>query len=99
MDSVDLLPYLQRKNKGGPHTKLFWRVENGAQYAVRVGDWKLVKTKDKKELFNLKQDIGEQTDLSAQNPDILQRLDDQFAQWNTGMIPPVFAPLGAKRKE
>lgn len=98
MDSVNVLPYLQHQVKGGPHTTLFWRVENGAQYAVRSGDWKLVKTKDAKQLFNLKNDIREKNDLAAQHPEILQRLDDQYTEWNKGNIPPIFAPLGAKRE-
>ncbi len=97
MDGVNLLPYLDGTVKAAPHKQLFWRMENGAQYAVRDGDWKLVKSKTTKELFNVAQDIGEQTDLASRHPEIVERLDGEFSNWNRGMIPPVFPPLGAPR--
>lgn len=41
LEGVDLLPYLRGEKTGAPHEALFWRF--GEQFAVRMGDWKLVK--------------------------------------------------------
>jgi|SRR5262245_23495625 len=41
IDGVDLVPYLAGRNKAAPHESLFWRF--GPQWAVRKGDWKLVR--------------------------------------------------------
>jgi arylsulfatase A len=46
--------------------------------AVRSGPWKL--QLDKEQLYNLQQDIGEATNLAAQNPEIVQRLKTQAQQ-------------------
>jgi len=45
---------------------------------ARKGDWKLV---NGNELYNLRQDIGEQTNLADQHPDILAELDDEYQAW------------------
>ncbi len=41
IDGVDLMPYLSGKNAAAPHDTLYWRF--GPQWAVRKGDWKLVR--------------------------------------------------------
>ena len=44
---------------------------------IRAGDWKLLKRYDGKtwELFNLKDDLSETTDLAEKHPDVVRRLD------------------------
>ena len=59
------------------HEFLYW--ELGRQQAVRAGDWKLVRKGDAKGnirtmLFNLAEDVGEQEDLSEQEPNQLSRM-------------------------
>lgn len=51
--------------------------------AMRDGDWKLVTYYDDKrsELYNLAQDIGETTDLSAGEPKRVARMLAQLADW------------------
>ena len=44
LDGVNLLPFLSGQNPARPHDALFWRL--GDQMAIRMGDWKLVKTSD-----------------------------------------------------
>lgn len=41
LDGVDLLPYLRGEDQGP--RRLYWCVENSRAWAVRDGDWKLVK--------------------------------------------------------
>ena len=66
--------------------------------AVRVGDWKLVYriAEGVLELYNLKEDIGEEHDVAAENPDIVRRLADtlseRLSRWNAPM--PVVVQTG-----
>jgi arylsulfatase A-like enzyme len=50
---------------------------------IREGHWKLIKRYDGKEfeLFNLKDDLGEQTDLSEKMPEKVRQLDAKLAAW------------------
>jgi arylsulfatase A-like enzyme len=86
LDGVNLLPFLTGEKQGRPHEQLFWRT--GAKHAARVGDWKLVQERGgETELFNLKDDIGEQTDLAANEPAKLKELQAAFAEWERGTQP------------
>jgi arylsulfatase A-like enzyme len=51
--------------------------------AVRAGDWKLIEWYEdgKLELFNLKKDISEESDLAKKYPDKLKTLATQLAKW------------------
>jgi len=56
---------------------LWWAHEGN--YAVRNGEWKLVKTKRGQwELFNLKEDRAESTNLAAQYPEKIMALKKQW---------------------
>jgi arylsulfatase A-like enzyme len=86
LDGVDLLPFLTGKQPGRPHEQLFWRA--GQKHAARVGDWKLVKERDgQTQLFHLKGDIGEKTDLAAKEPLKLKELEATYAAWDRQMMP------------
>ena len=53
---------------------IWWSHENND--AIRVGDWKLVKTKKSNwELFNLAMDRTESNDLASKNPEKVQELE------------------------
>ncbi len=51
--------------------------------AIRKGDWKLLEhfQEDRLELFNLKEDLGEQNDLSKTNPAKTAELQDLLKNW------------------
>ena len=87
LDGVNLLPHLLGETTTAPHEFLCWRA--GAQRAIRLGDWKLVQTSREStaQLFNLKTDLGETTDLAAKEPAKLAELTARFAEWETGTIP------------
>lgn len=87
-DGVNLLPYLSGKNDKAPHDKLYWRF--GPQRAIRAGDWKLVKAAGVEDwqLINLAKDIGESTDLSAQNPEKRKELELAWNEWNKTLEEP-----------
>lgn len=85
LDGVNLVPFVTSKQPGRPHERLFWRA--GQQHAARLGDWKLVNTRAQPPmLFNLRDDIGEQHDLAASNPDKLKAMQTAFAEWEKGTI-------------
>jgi len=94
LDGVDLMPYLSGKVKGAPHDVLYWRF--GQQWAIRKGDWKLCANridgvKDVK-LFNLKEDIGESKDLSAQEPEKVKELRALWEKWSSEQAKPAWGP-------
>lgn len=89
LDGANLLPLLEGGTDKAPHEALFWRF--GIQYAVREGDWKLVKahiSHAEPMLFNLAKDPGEQTDLAAQEPAKAKRLQALWDAWNAKNEPP-----------
>ena len=95
LDGLDLMPYLTGKVKEPPHPVLYWRF--GEQFAIRKGDFKLVASavdgvKNVK-LYNLKDDIGEKTDLAAKMPDRVKELHADLVAWRKK----VNAPMPAKR--
>ena len=106
LDGVDLLPFLKGEKAGPPHERLFWR--SGRSHAVREGDWKLVhqpRAADRTLLFNLAEDIGEQTDLSEKMPEKLKQLEAAYQDWTARMMEPQWirqdqrnAELGGKLK-
>ncbi len=89
IDGVDLLPYLTGEKSGPPHETLFWRMF--VRQAVRRGDWKLVRMEEGvEELYNLAEDLGETTDLSAARPEVLQGLAAAFDAWSAQMAEPLW---------
>jgi arylsulfatase A-like enzyme len=82
LDGVNLLPLLEGKTDQVPHEALLWRF--GIQYAVRQGDWKLLRPSidDSPLLFNLAADLSEQNNLAAQHPDKVRELHKLWDAWN-----------------
>ena len=81
-DGISFLPTLLGKSKQKVHKTLYWEFPAyGGQAAMISGDWKLLVqnliSKKKPvtiQLFNLKEDIGEQNDLSKEEPEIVKEL-------------------------
>ena len=72
-DGISFLPTLLGKPENqSQHEYLFWK--SGKQLAVRMGDWKGVKSRDHLCVYNLKVDIGEETDVSGSEPKIASRM-------------------------
>lgn len=95
LDGVNLMPYLTGENPGSPHDTIYLRIFDRGAYAVRSGDYKLVipAKGNAPELFNLKQDINEASDISEAHTNELQSLDVKRMVWNAQLIPPVFGGL------
>ena len=94
-DSVNLLPYLEGRDTGAPHERLFWR--NAALLAVREGNWKLVRgAGPADELYDLAADVSETRDLAAAHPEVRARLAAALDAWNGELIDPVFPGAGGR---
>ena len=94
LDGVDLIPILQNDDNPPPHEALFWR--NGANWAVREGDWKLIYAAERHWLYDLSSDVGEKYNVSHAHPDIIERLTIHYKEWNKGNIEPLWPPLAVK---
>lgn len=62
---------------------MFWR--RRGDRAARVGEWKWVDSQRGSGLYNLATDISEQTDLSKEQPDVLQMVRDRYDDWERRM--------------
>jgi arylsulfatase A-like enzyme len=104
LDGVNLLPFLTAQTTAQPHDVLYWRL--GSNMAIRKGDWKLVRTVDgplradyselrdlsSAQLFNIKADIAETTDVSAKFPDKKRELAESWQRWNQELATPRWSP-------
>jgi arylsulfatase A-like enzyme len=93
LDGADLLPVLTGATAAPPHPALYWRF--GVQYAVRQGDWKLLKPRHDSAplLFNLRDDPSEKSDQAAARPEQARALQQLWDTWNAGNEPPRWIDL------
>jgi len=82
LDGFDLLPVL-RGEKPSARTEMFW--QRRSDVAARVGPWKWVQSAKGQGLFDLSTDPGEERDLSAEKPEVLERVKARFAAWQAEM--------------
>ncbi|HUX55544.1 MAG TPA: sulfatase-like hydrolase/transferase [Bacteroidales bacterium] len=88
-DGKSILPLLENKTNN-IHDNLFWSEGgNSGEWAVRASDWKLVVHKDIFELYNLKNDPAETTNIAKENPDKVKEISDLYSNWIDGMMKPM----------
>ncbi|HAU38336.1 MAG TPA: sulfatase [Phycisphaerales bacterium] len=88
VDGVSLVPLLAGRG-GLDREAIFWHYPHYGNQggtpgcSVRSGDWKLIEFfEDRRvELYNLRQDVGEDRDLSREQPEIAERLRKRLHQW------------------
>jgi arylsulfatase A-like enzyme len=88
-DGMSLVPLL----KGGtlPERPLIWHYPHYGNQGgepssiIRLGEWKMIHYYEdgREELYNLKSDMEETTDVSAENPEIVNRLSKQLFAYLT----------------
>lgn len=79
-DGTSFLPILLNSEQEQPEYIYYEYPEYGGQQSVRIGDWKAIRKDIKKgnleiQLFNLKSDIQETTDIADEHPDIINRVN------------------------
>jgi len=80
LDGINLLPHLIENKQPAPRP-LFWSHKD--QLAIREGDFKLISDKSFSEtsLYNLRLDLGEEKNIAAQHPDLVQKLLERLKAW------------------
>jgi arylsulfatase A-like enzyme len=81
LDGISLLPTLLGKTQTNQHQFLYWEFhERGFQQAARLGDWKAMRPQAGQplELFNLKTDLAEKTNVADNNPEVVKKFEEYF---------------------
>jgi len=94
LDGVNLVPFLKGDAAGDPHAQLFWRYLRRGIWAIREGDWKLVKMRGKNEtprLYDLSKDLAETTDLAARHPDRVKAMQAAYEAWARDLPQPLWS--------
>ncbi len=84
VDGLSMKPTLLGESAGqSRHEYLYWEYQG--RQAVRLGDWKGYRPRIDSpiELYDLVADVGEQTDVAAQHPDIVARITEIMATART----------------
>jgi len=103
LDGVSLMPLL----KGGEtldRDALYWHYPHYSNQggipggAIRIGDWKLFERYEdgRVHLYNLADDIGEQNDLAAEQPDRVKTMRDKLHAWYKTVDAKFLRPKGGK---
>ena len=86
VDGISVLPTLQGRAQQD-RDYLYWEFEEsrGFNQAVRTGDWKGVRRNldAPTELYNLREDLGEERNVAAGHPDIVARVEEIFTSART----------------
>ncbi len=89
-DGISLVPTLLAKGHQNTHPYLYWEFhEKKGLIAIRKDEWKMIRfetslnVQPKVELYNLKDDLEEQNDLSAKHPEIVTELSQLMDQAHT----------------
>ena len=82
-DGISMLPTLLGKRQK-QHDYMYWEFfEGGFKQAVRLDDWKAVKSGGRLELFNLKNDLSEKNDVALKNPKIVATMEQILKEART----------------
>ena len=87
-DGKSILPLIEGKSKTH-HEVLYWDTADPKKgWAVRKGDWKLKGDAKAIELYDLKKDPSEATDLAQRNPEKVKSLHALYKAWRAEMPVP-----------
>jgi len=94
IDGVNLIPYLSGNKSGLPHEYLYWKNPDKDIDVIRDDRYKYLRIKNDEYIFDLKNDISEESNIIDLSKPIYDRLKSQFKLWEKDMIDPVFMDLG-----
>ena len=78
LDGISVVPTLLDRGDQPRHEFMYWEFHEGpSQQAVRMGDWKAIRKRPgvALELYDLRRDPAERTDVAAEHPEIVQRIE------------------------
>jgi uncharacterized sulfatase len=96
LDGENLAEVLLGKTQGARQAPVYWRRppdrpeaagEKNPDLAVREGTWKAYTSYDGEttQLYDLRVDVSEKTDLAARQPEVAARLTKAMLAWNAGL--------------
>jgi arylsulfatase A-like enzyme len=98
-DGISFLPTLLNKGEQKEHEFLYWEFKHGRRQAqaVRMGDFKALRVNDGPiALYNLKEDIGETTNVAGRHPETVAKIKeylktatDEYRPYKPLNYPPV----------
>jgi len=88
----DITDYLTAKSTEPPHKTIYWRTRPLPQKAgiVRQGDFRLLINEGKLELYNLKEDIGETTNIANKHRKLVSQMMAGWNEWDKMSKPPLW---------
>jgi len=95
LDGIDLTSRLKSPQEDLPARTLYWR-QHGSRgpISLREGNWKLIYNRGQKnaqpQLFDLRRDIGESTDLANDKPDLVKSLMAKVFAWEKELREPLW---------
>ncbi len=88
LDGRNLLHMIASSSTKG-HPDLYWRKDQMA--SIRNNDFKLIRlNKEKTVLYNIKENLDENLDLSIQYPDTVMLLNQKLLEWEKGLLNPLW---------
>ena len=78
LDGKNIWPAL-RDRAASPVGSYYWAYHN--EDAIRTADWRMHRFADRAELYDVREDIGETTNVAAQHPDVVASLQAQMNTW------------------
>jgi arylsulfatase A-like enzyme len=82
LDGYNMLPTLAGQAPS-PRTQMFWEFRD--QKAARIGNYKWIDSEKAKGLYDLSNDIGENSDLSSKLPDVAADISARWTAWRKHM--------------
>ncbi|QDT00968.1 sulfatase-like hydrolase/transferase [Adhaeretor mobilis] len=95
----DITSYMTGQSADAPHDVIYWHVGRSPQDlsgVMRDGDYKMLAKRGRVELFNIKDDPSESTDLAKAQPQRAKRMLVQWNEWNGSNAPPLWKQSGRK---
>ncbi|TWU38847.1 Arylsulfatase [Novipirellula aureliae] len=92
----DIRPYISGQSDQTPHNVLFWHTGRYKEPSgvMREGDYKLLYSGNKTELYNLKDDLSETTNLAASEPERVKTMLARWKQWASDSQPELWGNSG-----
>jgi arylsulfatase A-like enzyme len=82
LDGKNLWPAL-RENTASPVDSYYWSWHN--EDAIRTADWRMHRFTDHVELYDIRKDIGETTNVAEKNPEVVATLMKKMDAWVESM--------------
>ncbi len=88
----DIRAYLTRQSDEAPHDILYWHTAktNIPQGVIREGDFKLMVSRKGLELYNLKEDLSETTNLANTYPEMVESMKSRWMEWHRNNADPLW---------